>query len=132
MKKQNITKTAFTLVEVLVSITIFSIMIISPSFASVDIEHPGHPPRRDTYIPGTVIYGPFLQCQLLNVRNHPIRVIDYSYDIWENNGRGGTYRYEKFLQCRYNCRVAANAFQNFTGPANNYRISYATCSARVR
>ncbi|WP_127713986.1 hypothetical protein [Halobacteriovorax sp. HLS] len=95
-------------------------------------EHPGHPPTRNDLVEGIVHYGPTLQCEIWNDARRPIRVINYTYNIWYRGPNGRALLATRRFDCRYNCRVGEFSSQIFTGPLNNGPTISASCNAIIR
>lgn len=113
-------------------LAIASFMLLSiQSYSNVQ-EHPGDDHRGPYTIHGEVIYGPTLRCELWNDGHRPIRVLNYTYDIWFRNPMGRLELAKRSFQCRYNCRLGVDAYNVFSGPINNGPTVSASCTALVR
>ncbi|WP_417336718.1 hypothetical protein [Halobacteriovorax marinus] len=99
------------------------------SFSSVESIEENY---RGRLIEGRVIYGPTLTCEIWNDSHRPIRVMNYSYEIFYRNRFGGIDMARRDFHCRYNCRVRTQTPQVFSGPVNNGPTVYANCFAFVR
>lgn len=112
-----------------------NLVLLFSIFSSIqllaDAEHPGHPPRSDVF-EGIVHYGPTLQCEIWNDHRRPVRVINYTYDIWYRGPNGRPMLTSRSFDCRYNCRIGAHQEKIFTGPLNNGPTISASCRALVR
>ena len=111
-------------------VAIFSILLLCvESFSSEEVESDK---SRGRFIQGQVIYGQTLRCELWNDSHRPIRVMNYTYDIYFRNRFGRVELAKRTFNCRYNCRVRTYTSQVFTGPLNNGPTISANCFAYVR
>lgn len=111
---------------VLILATISSFQILSS-----EDKHPGHPPRTQL-IEGIVHYGQNFTCEIWNDDHRPMRVINYTYNIWFRDPYGRSRLATRAFDCRYNCRVPANGYNVLSGPLNNGPTISASCTALVR
>lgn len=111
-------------------VAVFGILLLSvEAFSSNQSQSENF---RGRLIEGRVIYGQTLRCEILNDSHRPIRVMNYTYDIYYRNRFGGIDLAKRSFACRYNCRVSTHSPQVFTGPLNNGPTVYANCFAFVR
>ncbi|PIK16223.1 hypothetical protein [Halobacteriovorax sp. JY17] len=111
-------------------VAVFSILLLCvEAFSSEEVESDK---SRGRVIQGHVIYGPTLTCELWNDSYRPIRVMNYTYDIYFRNRFGQVELAKRTFDCRYNCRVRSQTSQVFTGPLNNGPTISANCFAFVR
>ncbi len=105
--------------------------MLSSIYVIANEEHPGHPPR-NTVVEGVVHYGRTLQCEIWNDHRRPIRVLNYTYDIWYRGADGRARLTSRSFDCRYNCRIGSDHYNVFSGPLNNGPTISASCRALVR
>lgn len=111
-------------------VAVFSILLLSvESFSSENTEDKNY---RGRTIQGQVIYGPTLTCEIWNDSYRPIRVMNYTYEIYFRNHFGGISLAKRNFDCRYNCRVRTQTSKVFSGPLNDGPTISASCFAFVR